>query len=226
MWFQLPKSEPNQSLKIIQIYQSLWYLSKTEPMLIRRSSIGFLSFGALSIIFTTMSLILANAPYHFNDFEIGLMGIVGVIGIWASQWTGKMIVQQREKWLASLATRSLLLAWLPLYFAQDALNSYIIGLILAYFGISALHVLNQNLVYRLSLSARSRINAIYMTCYFSGAAVMSFLSLILWQNYGWHACVALGIVLGLSILILNAYDFKYSKNKSNFNQNKSCIARK
>lgn len=212
MWFQLPQSKSNLPLQPLQIYQSLWHWVKTEPRLLRRSLIGALSFGMLSILFTTMSFILAEAPYYFNDFEIGLMGIIGVVGIWASQWTGKMITRAQESFLANWATRSLFIAWLPLAAAQQSLSLYIIGLIFAYFGISALHVLNQNLIYRISVSARSRINAIYMTCYFSGAALMSFLSLKLWQNYGWWACVLLGGVLGIFILLLNAYDLGRKNN--------------
>lgn len=40
----------------------------------------------LALIFTTMTFILANAPYHFNDFQIGLFGIVGLAGVFATFW--------------------------------------------------------------------------------------------------------------------------------------------
>ena len=92
---------------------------------------------------------------------------------------------------------------------------YIIGLIPAYFGISSLHVLNQNLVYRISVQARSRINAIYMTCYFSGAGIGAFLSLNLWKMYGWSACVALGFVFALLIFSINRYDLSRERNLVN-----------
>lgn len=212
MWFQLPRAKSQLTITMMQIYGSLWTFAKTEPMLIRRSIIGSLGFGMLSIIFSTMAFLLAEEPYHFNDFQIGLMGIVGAVGIWSSQWTGKMIGQHREKWVAHLATTGLLLAWLPLFFAQSSLALYIVGLILAYFGISALHVLNQNLVYRISIQARSRINAIYMTCYFSGAGIGAFLSMHLWKIYGWSACVALGMLFALLIFALNRYDLSRKEN--------------
>lgn len=215
MWFQLPTSKSPLQMSILQIYRSLFTFAKTEPMLMRRSLIGGLGFGMLSIIFTTMTFILAEAPYHFNDFQIGLMGIVGVVGIWSSQWTGKMIGRHREKWLAHLATSGLILAWLPLFFAQYHLELYIVGLIIAYFGISSLHVLNQNLVYRLSIQARSRINAIYMTCYFSGAGLGAFLSLSLWKMYGWSACVLLGFIFAILIFVVNRYDLSREKNLIN-----------
>ncbi len=215
MWYQLPKAKSQLQMSILQIYRSLFTFAKTEPMLIRRSIIGGLGFGMLSIIFTTMTFVLAEAPYHFNDFQIGLMGIVGVVGIWSSQWTGKMIGRHREKWVAQLATTGLILAWIPLFYAQSYLWVYIIGLIPAYFGISSLHVLNQNLVYRISVQARSRINAIYMTCYFSGAGIGAFLSLNLWKMYGWSACVALGFGFALLIFSINRYDLSRERNLVN-----------
>lgn len=216
MWFQLPKSHGAIGLTVGKIYQSLWHFAQTEPRLMRRSGIGFLSFGLLSILFTSMSFILAEAPYHFNDFEIGLMGVIGVVGIWASQWTGKKIAQSQEKFVAKWAVRSLVIAWLPLAWAQHSLAVYILGLVFAYFGVSALHVLNQNLVYRISVSARSRINAIYMTCYFAGAALVSWLSLMLWQHYGWWACVLLGASLAILLMSLSHYDAKQSDNLMDF----------
>lgn len=215
MWFQLPTTERNRTLSIKHIYQSLFSFAIHEPMLMRRSLIGACAFGMLSIIFTTMTFLLAEAPYFFNDFQIGLMGVVGIVGIWSSQWTGKKIAQHREKWLAKLTTSCLLLAWIPLLFAQKHLSLYILGLIFAYFGISSLHVLNQNLVYRISLQARSRINAIYMTLYFSGAGVGSFLSLMLWKHYHWSACVGLGFGFAVIIFLLNRYDLNQDKNLAN-----------
>lgn len=77
-------------------------------------------------------------------------------------------------------------------------------MILAYFGLSALHVLNQNLVYRISATARSRINSIYMTMYFGGAAIGSFLAVFFWKHGGWPVCVILGVCIALLIFYLIA----------------------
>ena len=62
MWYQLPKAKSQLQMSILQIYRSLFTFAKTEPMLIRRSIIGGLGFGMLSIIFTTMTFVLAEAP--------------------------------------------------------------------------------------------------------------------------------------------------------------------
>jgi len=105
----------------------------------------------------------------------------------------------------------LIFAWIPLYFAQQSLILYAIGVIMAYFGLSALHVLYQNLVYRISAQARSRINSIYMTLYFSGAALGSFMAVYIWKHWGWAICVLLGLTMATISFIIDRWDFRIMK---------------
>lgn len=207
VWQKLPVSENSAKLKVWQIYASLFTLVRHEPHLIRRGLVGGIGFGILSLIFTTMTFLLANSPYYFNDFQIGLFGIVGLAGVFATPWAGKNIARQKEN-ITSLVSLSLLItAWIPLFFAQKFLILYAIGVILAYFGLSALHVLNQNLIYRISPQARSRINSIYMTLYFSGAAIGSFVAVYVWKHWGWMACATIGLCMALVSLVIDRYDF-------------------
>ena len=87
--------------------------------------------------------------------------------VFATPWAGRKITQHQENKTALISMPLLVLAWGPLIFAQRSLFLYAFGAILAYLGILALHVLNQNLVYRISAPARLRINSIYMTLCFS-----------------------------------------------------------
>lgn len=207
VWKKLPVSRNSGQLKVWQIYTSLFSLATHEPHLIRRGLVGGIGFGILALIFTTMTFLLANAPYYFNDFQIGLFGIVGLAGVFATPWAGKNIARQRENITSLVSLALLVLAWVPLFFAQKFLVLYAIGVILAYFGLSALHVLNQNLVYRISPQARSRINSIYMTLYFGGAAIGSFVAVYAWKHWGWSACVVIGSMMAVICFIIDRYDF-------------------
>ena len=82
---------------------------------------------------------------------------------------------------------------------------------MSYFGLTAFHVLNQNLVYRIDGQARSRINAVYMTIYFSGAALGSLGAVYAWEHYAWIGCIALGLFFSILILCIDRYDFKIMK---------------
>jgi predicted MFS family arabinose efflux permease len=64
------------------------------------------------------------------------------------------------------------------------------------------HVANQTRIYGLDPGARSRLNTVYMFCYFSGGSIGSWLGAICWQREGWTAVCAFGIaVMALALLV-------------------------
>ncbi|QFS16957.1 MFS transporter [Acinetobacter indicus] len=211
MWHKLPNTEPQSGLTVMGIYRSLFKLAQHHPHLIRRACAGALGFGILSMVFTSMTFVLGSAPYHFSDFEIGLFGLLGVIGIYSASWSGKTVGQGKENLVATLCISLMLLSCIPLFFAQQNIVVYAIGVLMSYFGLTAFHVLNQNLVYRIDIKARSRINAVYMTIYFSGAAIGSLGVVYAWEHFEWIGCVALGLVFALGILVIDRFDFKKMK---------------
>ncbi|QOW53373.1 MULTISPECIES: MFS transporter [Acinetobacter] len=211
MWHKLPNTEPQSGLTVMGICRSLFKLAQHHPHLIRRACAGALGFGILSMVFTSMTFVLGSAPYHFSDFEIGLFGLLGVIGIYSASWSGKTVGQGKENLVATLCISLMLLSCIPLFFAQQNIVVYAIGVLMSYFGLTAFHVLNQNLVYRIDIKARSRINAVYMTIYFSGAAIGSLGAVYAWEHFEWIGCVALGLVFALGILVIDRFDFKKMK---------------
>ena len=208
MWKKLPNTEPQTGLTVGSIYRSLFVLARSNPHLIRRACAGALGFGILSMVFTSMTFVLGNAPYYFSDFEIGLFGLLGVIGIYSSSWSGKTVGQGKENLVAKLCIFLMLFSCIPLFFAQQNIWVYALGVLMSYFGLTAFHVLNQNLVYRIDLKARSRINAVYMTIYFSGATLGSLGAVYAWEHFGWMGCVALGLGFSIGILLIDRFDFK------------------
>jgi predicted MFS family arabinose efflux permease len=212
MWNKLPNTPPQTGLTIGSVYRSLFILARNHPHLIRRACAGALGFGILSMVFTSMTFVLGNAPYYFSDFEIGLFGLLGIIGIYSASWSGKTVGLGKENLVAKLCIFLMLFSCIPLFFAQQNLLVYAIGVLMSYFGLTAFHVLNQNLVYRIDLKARSRINAVYMTIYFSGAALGSLGAVYAWQHWQWLGCVLLGLVFAVGILLIDRVDFKKMKN--------------
>ncbi|MDX8272698.1 hypothetical protein SLK22_15855, partial [Acinetobacter pittii] len=64
----------------------------------------------------------------------------------------------------------------------------------------------------ISAEARSRINSIYMTLYFGGAALGSFIAVYAWKHWGWEACATLGLGLAMLSFMIDRLDF-YEMNK-------------
>lgn len=206
MWKKLPDTVPQPHLTIKSVYVSLFQIAYDHPHLIRRACAGALGFAILSMVFTSMTFVLGSAPYYFTDFEIGLFGLLGVIGIYSASWSGKTVGQGKERLVAKLCVTLMFFSCLPLFFAQDNILVYAVGVLMAYFGLTAFHVLNQNLVYRIDSKARSRINAVYMTIYFTGAALGSLAAVFIWQHWAWHGCVFYAFICAIGIYLLDRYD--------------------
>ena len=78
----------------------------------------------------------------------------------------------------------------------------VVGVVVLDMGAQMAQVGNQTRIFGLVPEARSRINTVYMTVYFGGAAVGSALATDAWVRWGWNGvCVlALGLI-GLAGLV-------------------------
>jgi uncharacterized membrane protein YciS (DUF1049 family) len=69
------------------------------------------------------------------------------------------------------------------------------GVILLDMGAQLAQVANQTRIFGLVPSARSRLNTVYMTMYFTGAAIGSALSAMAWVRWRWNGVSALALGL-------------------------------
>lgn len=199
---KLPSS---RSPKIVyaDILGSMFQLLKTHRILQKRAILGGICFAAVSIVFTTMALLLSEQPYQFSDFQIGLVGLVGITGVVMGPWVGKQFQKGNEAKLTTVSLYLLLISWLILSAAKSHLLVYLLGLVVIYVSLTILHILNQNVVYAIDPNARSRLNSIYMTIYFSGAAMGSFVAAWMWEDYGWQGCCIFGIAMALLSIVVH-----------------------
>lgn len=83
------------------------------------------------------------------------------------------------------------------YFSSYSIWLYIAGFATANLGLAFVHSCNQNIIFRIRPTAKSRLNSIYMTLYFAGAATGSALGTYAWNHGGWlYTCLA---GLGLAV---------------------------
>ncbi len=68
-----------------------------------------------------------------------------------------------------------------------------VGVVALDVGAQLSQVGNQTRIFGLVPSARSRINTVYMTIYFSGAAMGSAISAVVWAHYQWDGVCALAL---------------------------------
>ncbi|MCU4415052.1 MFS transporter [Acinetobacter sp. WU_MDCI_Axc73] len=199
-----------QSESYFKTIGSIPVIFKQNQRLRIRTYIGFLTFAAISMTFTTMSLLLAPAPYYFSDFSIGLFGFVGIIGTFIANFSGKYIDQGYIHKISISCGIGLILSWLLFTLLPVSFAYYVIATILIYSCLSAVHVSNQSIVFKLNQQLRSRFNAIYMTGYFTGGAVGTTAGSYAWRHFGWNGVCILGIIFSILALFCCLRDAKLS----------------
>ncbi|MEC9411891.1 MAG: MFS transporter [Pseudomonadota bacterium] len=198
----LPSYHNNNDMSYRQILVSVFGLFVKEPILRYRSILGMLSFALFSMFWTPLAFLLAKPPYEYSDATIGLFGLVGVAGVFAATWAGKLADAGKGDLGTRLGLLSLLVSWVILFNAPISLVALLIGVLLLDLAVQLVHVSNQNKIYALHPDIRNRLTSAYMTCYFIGGAFGSWFSVMLYQHYEWTGVVmgATGIALIACIL--------------------------
>ncbi|MDT0137898.1 MFS transporter [Acidovorax sp. PRC11] len=198
LWFVLPTLRTPHPPSYLQVLRSLGTLARRHPRLRSRALLGGLSFGSVSVLFSTMALMLAGPAHRLGDAQIGLVGLAGVAGALMANWAGRMADRGHEQWTTRASVALLLASWAALWLGGASLVWFIVGVLAIDLALQGVHISNQNVIYALAPEARSRLNAVYMTSYFAGAALGSALGSAAWQHGGWGATCAVGTAVALA----------------------------
>jgi predicted MFS family arabinose efflux permease len=197
----MPKLPPKEQLRYSDAMKSLWTLVRTQPLLRESSIIGALVFGSFSCFWTTLAFLL-HSHYGLGAGVAGTFGVVGAAGAMVAPLAGRLADKHGSRWVISVGIGLLAASYFLLWGAEAAhistmlhLVALVVGVVLLDMGAQMTQVANQTRIFGLVPSARSRLNTVYMTVYFTGAAAGSALATIAWVHWRWNGVC--GLALGL-----------------------------
>lgn len=173
-----------------------------HPKLILFSSLGALNFCVFSLLWTPIALVLSDKPFGYNDFTIGLLGLIGAAGALMAPIAGKLADKGKSHLVITLGFTLLILSWIPLALINHSFILLIGGILILDLAVQSAHVTSMNLVYKLDYDARNRLNACYMFCYFIGGATGSFISTWVFYYYQWVGVSVVGASVASIALLL------------------------
>lgn len=198
LWRTLPRSRNSTPLPYWDILCSMLTLTAHYPRLRSRALLGALSFASVSVLLSSTTLLLSGPSYNMSDSAIGLVGMLGVAGAVVAGVTGRLTDRGWGQATSALGVLILLLGWACLSMGGSAIVWLLVGTLAVDIALAGLHISNQSVIYQLEPAARGRLNAVYMTCYFTGAAAGSALASAAWRLDGWRGVCATGA--GLAVL--------------------------
>jgi predicted MFS family arabinose efflux permease len=200
---------PILKMSYARIFHSMALLLKEERRLIYRAIIGGFVFAAMSILFSTIAVLLTSEPFKLPDVLVGVATLIGVFGALATAKIGKIADRGHTTILTWIGIAVMILSWGLLYLGGTNLTAYILGYGLISFGLAVVHTSNQNIIFRLRPDAKSRINSIYMTAYFTGGACGSALGVYAWHHGGWTMTCLVGLSLVFAAALFSLLDRLY-----------------
>ncbi len=204
LWRVMPKLPPRHALKYSEAMRSLWTLFRTEPLLRESCAMGALVFASFSCFWTTLAFLL-DRHYGLGPGVAGTFGLVGAAGALVAPFAGRLADKRGPRFVVGTGVAVLALSYAVLWGEERAalpvaihLGLLALGVIVLDVGAQMTQVANQTRIFGLVPSARSRLNTVYMTVYFAGAAAGSALATGAWVRWGWNGVC--GLALGLIAL--------------------------
>ena len=208
LWRVLPATPPVVRQGYGSTLRSLGTLIVTHPRLRTRTLLGGLGFASVGALFSTMAFLLSDPPFGLDDLQIGLVGLAGVAGAFAATAAGRLVDRGYGPPTTAVGVFTLIASWAALAAGGSSLVWFVVGMLVVDLALNLVHITNQNIVYALDPDARSRVNSVYMTGYFVGAASGSALGTMAWSAGGWTAVCVLGVGLAALAGVVWALDLR------------------
>jgi predicted MFS family arabinose efflux permease len=203
----LPRFAPTTTHPYPELLRSLAHLWAQYPKL-RQAALaqGLLALG-FSAFWSTLAVMLHEAPFHLGSAAAGAFGLAGAAGALAAPFAGRLSDSHGPGWVTRIAAgvtvvsfaSMLLMPWLPVRGQLALLALSTVGFDL---GVQASLISHQTIVFGIAPEARSRLNAILMTSVFIGMAAGGLLGAQALAAWGWTGVVVVASVAALGALLV------------------------
>ncbi len=211
----LPRYHPAASQTYGRLLQSLFALPFNTPLLRRRAAYQAAAFGAFSLFWTAVPLLLIRT-FGFAQGGIAIFALVGAAGALAAPIAGRLADNELGEPGTAVALLSIIVAFVLA--AWSGLSGHSVLLLAASgvlldAGVQANLVFSQRAIYALAPDMRSRLNGIFMAIFFTGGAAGSALVSPVFVHYGWLGICILGAAL--PFLALAYFSLHSLQNRQN-----------
>ncbi|MEC1258313.1 MFS transporter [Bacillus subtilis] len=201
----LPARKPTVNTNYTALLGSMWKLLRTTPVLRRRAIYHAFVFGAFSLFWTTVPLLLAGPDFHFSQKAIALYALVGIAGAVAAPIGGRLADRGLTRIATGIALGVVIVSLLlPLMIQSSSpfgITVLVAAAILLDMGVSANLVLSQRAIFSLAPEIRSRLNGLFMAIFFLGGAIGSSIGGWAYASGGWSTALWIGIAFPVIALL-------------------------
>ena len=185
------------------LMKSLLRLLSQYPYLRIASLRAALAYGSFFALWSCLAFRMKQEPFFASDDIIGALGLCGLAGASTVVFISGYIPKYGVRFFSVIGACLMLLTWIIALYGDNNYLWIIIAILLIDAGMQCVHLSNQASVVALDDSAINRINTVYMTVYFLGGSVGTFVSGLSWEHFSWTGVVCTGIFFIVASLLVN-----------------------
>lgn len=163
-----------------------------------RAAFGF---GSLLAVWACLAFHLAK-DFGAGSDMVGMLGLCGVAGAAVASGLGKYVPRFGVYRFSVTGAIVMIIGWLVALFVGNSYVGLIVCIVLLDIGLQCQQLSNQSACIAEIPSASNRVNTIFMTIYFIGGSLGTFLAGFGWNVAGWQGVCTVGIAMaGVSLAI-------------------------
>lgn len=202
-----PSTNPESSMRIYP--RLLWDVVRLffkYPVLAQSCIVGLLSSSIFTSYWTTLTFLLAGAPYHYNSLVIGLFALIGIATMSWGPPFARLVIDKHQPLLSAIFGNVLCLVGVIIgtFVGLHNVAGPIIEAILIDVGMQTCQIANRTAIFGVEPKGRNRVNTVYMVSIFCGQLMGTAVGNELYAQGGWiragyasigFICASLGFCL-------------------------------
>ena len=203
----MPQMQQNFTGTYAELMKSVARIFANHPRIRLNAIRAAFGFGSMLAFWACLAFHLAGEPFHSGSDAVGYLGICGVAGAMVASGIGKYIPRYGVRFFSIVGASIQIVAWLTAWLWGDTYVGLILTVILVDIGLQCQQLSNQSACIQAVPEASNRANTIYMTTYFIGGSLGTFLAGQGWQVAGWQGVCFVGITFAVISTCISILDY-------------------
>ncbi len=193
--YYIPESRSNFKGTYKDILISVWRLLKKYGEIRLAVVVSSCAFIVSRMFWATIAFLLAGQPFNLTTDVIGIFGIITLAGSLSAPLAGKLGDRFSGKKVILFGMTILFSSFILLYFFSTSFIMVLLGGLLMEGGRQLVQITMQGQTIGLVEGARSRLNMLFISGCFIGAALGAALGLAAWHWHKWEGVCYVGFAV-------------------------------
>ncbi|MCJ1389110.1 hypothetical protein MMC18_001964 [Xylographa bjoerkii] len=189
LWFFMP-DYPSTNPGGLNYFKMLWSIVTItihEPVLVQACLVGFFTSSTFTSFWTTLTFLLSEPPYNYDNLIIGLFALIGIGSMCFGPPYSRFIIDKFVPLFSVILGEFFCITGIAIgtYTGTFTVAGPVIQAFTIDLGLQTSQIANRSAIYAIAPKARNRVNTAYMVSVFCGQLMGTAVGNDLFAKGGW-----------------------------------------